>query len=68
MKVFGDRLRQLRTEANLSAMQLAKEIQVSDASIINWENNIYDIKGEYLVRLAKFFSVSTDYLLGLEDF
>ena len=68
MKVFGDRLRQLRTEANLSAMQLAKEIQVSDASIINWENNIYDIKGEYLVRLAKFFGVSTDYLLGLEDF
>lgn len=67
MKVFGERLRALRTEAKLSAKQLAKNIQVSDAAIINWENNVNDIKGEYLVKLAQFFGVSTDYLLGLED-
>ena len=67
MKVFGDRLRQLRNDARLSANDLGKLIGVSDASIINWENNIYDIKGEYIVRLAKYFGVSADYLLGLED-
>lgn len=67
MKVFGERLKQLRIESKLSAKQLAKIIQVSDAAIINWENNVNDIKGEYLIRLAKFFGVSTDYLLGLED-
>lgn len=67
MKVFGERLRALRTETKLSAKQLANAIQVSDAAIINWENNVNDIKGEYLVKLAQFFGVSTDYLLGLED-
>ena len=67
MEIFANRLRQLRTEAGLSAKKLAVEIGVSDVAIINWENNINDIKGEYLVKLAKFFAVSTDYLLGLED-
>lgn len=67
MKAFGEKLRQLRTESKLSAKQLAKIIQVSDAAIINCENNVNDIKGEYLIRLAKYFGVSTDYLLGLED-
>lgn len=67
MKVFGERLRQLRTQINLSAMELGKQIGVSDTAILNWENNINDIKGEYIVRLAEFFAVSSDYLLGLED-
>lgn len=67
MEIFGTRLRQLRTDAKLSASQLGKIIGVSDVAIINWENNINDIKGEYIVRLAKYFGVSTDYLLGLED-
>lgn len=67
MEIFGNRLRQLRMEAKLSAKKLAEQIGVSDAAIINWENNVNDIKGEYLIKLAKFFAVSTDYLLGLED-
>ena len=67
MKIFSERLRQLRNDAGLSAKELGKIIGVSDASIIYWEKNINDIKGEYIVRLAKYFGVSTDYLLGLED-
>ena len=67
METFGQRLRMLRSEANISAKTLGKAIGVSDVAIINWENNVNDIKGEYLIRLAKYFGVSTDYLLGLED-
>lgn len=67
MEIFGTRLRQLRTDAKLSASNLGKLIGVSDVAIINWENNVNDIKGEYIVRLAKYFGVSSDYLLGLED-
>ena len=67
MKIFGERLRELRTDKGLSADALGKIIDISDAAIINWENNVHDIKGEYLVRLAQFFGVSSDYLLGLED-
>ena len=67
MKVFGERLRELRQEKGLSAKALSLIIDVSDAAIINWENNVNDIKGEYLARLAQYFGVTTDYLLGLED-
>ena len=67
MEIFSNRLKALRKESGLSAKSLSQKIGVSDASIINWENNVYDIKGEYIIRLAKFFGVSADYLLGLED-
>lgn len=67
MNTFGERLRALRKDAQLSADKLGKEIGVSDVAIINWENNVNDIKGEYIVKLAKFFGVSADYLLGIED-
>ena len=67
MKIFANRLKELRADKAISAVALGKAIGVSDASIIRWENNQTDITGEYIVRLAKFFGVSTDYLLGLKD-
>lgn len=67
MENFADKLSELRTEKGLSSKALGKAIGVSDAAIIRWENNQNDIKAEQLVKLARFFSVTTDYLLGLED-
>lgn len=67
MLIFAQRLRELRLEKKLSTMALGKEIGVSDMTICRWENNVNDVKGEELAKLAKFFDVSTDYLLGLED-
>ena len=67
MKSFADRLRELRKEKGLSSMALGNSIGVRDSTIIRWENNQNDIKAEQLVKLAQFFGVTTDYLLGLED-
>ena len=67
MLIFAQRLKELRLEKKLSTMTLGKEIGVSDMTICRWENNVNDVKGEELAKLAKFFDVSTDYLLGLED-
>lgn len=67
MKIFGERLRELRTEAKLSAQQLAEEIKTSDASIIRWENNLINPSIEQLKKIAIYFKVSADYLIGLED-
>lgn len=66
MKPFSSRLKELRTEKKLSTLALGKIIGVSDSAICNWENDINDIKSEYLIKIAKFFEVSADYLLGLE--
>ena len=67
MKVFAERLRELRLEKNLSMKQLAKEINTTDAAVSNWENEINEPKISYLKALALYFGVSTDYLLGLDD-
>ncbi len=67
MKIFGERLRELRTEAKMSAKELAEELSTSDASIIRWENNQINPSIEQLKKIAIYFKVSADYLIGLED-
>ena len=67
MRKFAERMKELRTEKGLSISALSKELKIGGASICRWENNQSDIKGDQLVIIAKFFGVTTDYLLGLEE-
>lgn len=67
MSIFATRLRELRQEKKLSMKQLSIQIKATDGAISNWENDINEPKISYLVKLAVFFDVSADYLLGLED-
>lgn len=67
MKVFAKRLRELRTEKKISMKTLAQAINTSDGAISNWENEINEPKISYLVKLAVYFNVSCDYLLGLTE-
>ena len=65
--IFAKRLRELRTDANLSMNQLAVQLNTSDSTISNWENDINEPTLSNILALANFFEVSTDYLLGVED-
>jgi transcriptional regulator with XRE-family HTH domain len=67
MSTFATRLRELRTDKKLSMKNLAKQINATDTAVSNWENDINEPKISYLISIAKFFNVSADYLLGLED-
>ena len=67
MNKIGQKIKELREENNLSMIQLAKKIDVSDAAICKWENGASEPKATYIHRLAVFFNVTTDYLLGLEN-
>lgn len=67
MNKLGERLKTLRLDKGLSILELSKLINISNASLCRWENNKTDIRGDQLIILAKFFGVTTDYLLGLED-
>ena len=64
---FSEKLKELREEKKLSIQQLAKQTGIGSSSICRWENCQADIKSTQLITLAKYFGVSTDYLLGLED-
>lgn len=67
MKIFAERLKELREEKNMSLKELGKEIGVSDSAVSRWENEIRVPNIEVLVIIAEYFGVSTDYLVGLED-
>lgn len=62
---LNENIKQLRLARNLSQVDLAKALGVTKQSISNWENNNIQPSIDMLIRLAQFFSVSTDYMLGL---
>lgn len=67
MNIFGTRLKELRQQAGLTQTQLAERIHVSKAAISNYELFERNPSPDILIKLAKIFHVSTDYLLGVEE-
>lgn len=67
MDKFAERLKELRIENNMSLKELATEIGSTSTSISRWENKLRIPNIESLIALAKYFKVTADYLLGLEN-
>jgi transcriptional regulator with XRE-family HTH domain len=67
MELFSARLKELRMEKGLSLAQLEKETGLSQSALSYWEIGKRIPNANAVIILAKFFQVSTDYLLGLED-
>ena len=65
--MLGQRIYELRTAFGWSQVELAKRLGVAKQTASNWENDNIQPSIEMLVRLAKLFNVTTDYLLGLEE-
>ena len=68
MKIFSKRLLKLMKEKQLSAYKLAKIVVLSNQCAINWLNEINEPKISYLIKIADYFNVSTDYLLGRTEY
>nr|WP_082111967.1 helix-turn-helix transcriptional regulator [Shouchella clausii] len=66
MMKFGDRIAQLRTRHKLTQAELAEKIGITRASLSHYEKNRREPDYETLKRIADFFDVSTDYILGRE--
>lgn len=64
MKIFQERLLELRKLNNLTQRQVALALNISQPSYIRYENGGAEPSLENLVKLADMFDVSTDYLLG----
>ena len=61
------RLRDLRLEKGLRLKDVAEAMGVTLRTISNYEAGIREPSLDMLVKLCKFFEVSSDYLLGLSD-
>ncbi len=67
MNKFAERLKELRLEKGFSQRTLAKETGYSQAAIARWEANMQIPNIDVAIVFAKFFGVSVDYIVGLED-
>ena len=61
------KLRDLRLEYGLTQKELAQKVNSTDKSIWNYEKGLATPPTEVLVAYAKYFNVTTDYLLGVTD-
>ena len=65
--MLKDRLKSLRAEKELSQRDLASLLEMSPSTIAMYETGQREPDNETLIKIANFFQVSIDYLLGQSD-
>lgn len=65
--MLNERIREIRTAKKMSQVELANILGVTKQSVSNWENDNIQPSIEMLIKLAKALSVSSDYLLGIDE-
>jgi transcriptional regulator with XRE-family HTH domain len=66
--MFSKRLKELRLEKDLTQTELGEAVGLSQSTIGAYENNEREPNFEKLLELAKYFRVTTDYLLGVSPY
>ncbi len=64
--MIADRIKFLREESGYTQAELARRLGITRSSVNAWEMGISVPSTQYIIDLAKIFSVSTDYLLELD--
>lgn len=65
--MLNENIKSLRLSFNLNQVELAAVLGVSKQCVSNWENGYIQPSVDMLIKIAKFFNVSTDYLLGISS-
>ncbi len=65
--MFYERIKELRLSLGINQVQFGKKLNVSKQCISNWESGYIQPSIDMLIRIAETFSISADYLLGLND-
>ena len=68
MKIFQQRLVEQRKLNKITQRQLAEYLQIAQPSYIRYENGSAEPSLETLVKIADYFDVSVDYLLGRTEY
>ena len=68
MEIFANRLKELRNERKLNQRDFAKILGISQGSYARYELGWNQPSMQVLVKIADFFGVTTDYLLGREEY
>lgn len=65
--MFISRLKDLREDSDLTQQQIAELLNCTQQSYCNYEKGNRELPNEMLLKLAKIYNTSTDYILGLTD-
>lgn len=65
--MFNERLKEIRKEKNVTQGQVAEYIGTTRANYTGYETGARKPPHDKIIKLANFFGISTDYLLGLTD-
>ncbi len=61
------RIRDLREDKDLSQSEVAEVLSVSQSTYSRYESGYLDLPSEVLIKLARFYKVSADYILELDS-
>ena len=64
---YTERLKELREYNDLTQEQAAQAIGIKREQYRRYETGINEIKASYIIKFAKFYEVTSDYILGLSD-
>ena len=67
MKTIGERIVYLREKYDISQKTLATDINITEASLSRYENNLREPKAEIIAKIAIRFDATTDFLLGVSN-
>ena len=67
LEILSKRLKELRIENNYSQYEIADLIGVAQVTYSHYELGRRSVSIQNLVKIAKIYNVSTDYLLGISD-
>ena len=67
MATFGQRLRELRRENQLTTKELSSDLDVAQSTISRYENDLREPRRDFLEKVSSYFNVSVDYILGNTD-
>jgi len=65
--VYFRRLKDLREDHDLKQSEIAEFLGIHQTVYSRYERGFQNIPIEYLIKLADYYNVSTDYILGLTD-
>ena len=65
--MYFKRLKDLREDHDLKQADIAQLLGIQQTVYSRYERGFQNIPIEYLIKLAEFYKVSTDYILGLTD-
>lgn len=65
--MIADKIKMLREKRGITQAELAKQLGLTRAGVNAWEMGISVPSTQYVVELALFFKVSTDYLLDMKE-